>query len=138
MTIYEIIDNKNIRSDRYAMAAISCIFKAFGDHIRSKEYWPWGDKVQCSWTPTKGTIGDIIDAEFLLERALEKYEDELNNSTQEIYIKSVNMDECTKQIRELKKRLNKVKVNTNKIIKTNKNTIDTSIQTEDTINKLVQ
>ena len=38
MSINEIIENENIRSDRYAMAAISFIFKAFGDSIRSKEY----------------------------------------------------------------------------------------------------
>ena len=63
MSIYEIIENNNIHSDRYAMAAISCIFKAFGDPIRSKEFWPWGDKVQCPWTITKGTEKDIDDAE---------------------------------------------------------------------------
>lgn len=77
MTVNEIIKNENIRSDRYAMAAISFIFKAFGDNIRSKEYWPWGKDVQCEWSPSKGTKYDITLAEQLLERSKNKYLDEI-------------------------------------------------------------
>ena len=76
MTINEIIENENIRSDRYAMAAISYIFKAFGDSIRSKEYWPWGKDVQCEWTPSKGTSNDITQAELLLKRTKNKFYEE--------------------------------------------------------------
>ena len=76
MTINEIIENENIRSDRYAMAAISYIFKAFGDSNRSKEYWPWGRDVQCEWTPSKGTSNDITQAELLLKRAKNKFYEE--------------------------------------------------------------
>lgn len=76
MTINEIIENENIRSDRYAMAAISYIFKAFGDSTRSKEYWPWGKDVQCEWIPSKGTSDDIKQAELLLKRAKTKYGEE--------------------------------------------------------------
>ena len=76
MTINEIIENENIRSDRYAMAAISYIFKAFGDTNRSKEYWPWGRDVQCEWTPSKGTSNDITQAEQLLKRAKNKFYEE--------------------------------------------------------------
>ena len=76
MTINEIIENENIRSDRYAMAAISFIFKAFGDSIRSKEYWPWGKDVQCEWTPSKGTSYDITQADLLLRRAKNKFYEE--------------------------------------------------------------
>ena len=76
MTINEIIENNNIQSDRYAMAAISCIFKAFGDSIRSKEYWPWGKDIQCEWMPSKGILDDIKQAELLLKRARVKYNEE--------------------------------------------------------------
>lgn len=76
MTINEIIENENIRSDRYAMAAISYIFKAFGDSNRSREYWPWGRDVQCEWTPSKGTSNDITQAELLLKRAKNKFYEE--------------------------------------------------------------
>ena len=76
MSINEIIENENIRSDRYAMAAISFIFKAFGDSIRSKEYWPWGKDVQCEWTPSKGTSYDITQADLLLRRAKNKFYEE--------------------------------------------------------------
>ena len=80
MTVDEIMLNENIRSDRYAMAAISFIFNAFGDPIRSKEYWPWGEKVQCAWRPTKGTDIDISYAKLLLERARIKYEEETSEN----------------------------------------------------------
>lgn len=76
MTINEIIENENICSDRYAMAAISYIFKAFGDSNRSREYWPWGRDVQCEWTPSKGTSNDITQAELLLKRAKNKFYEE--------------------------------------------------------------
>lgn len=76
MTINEIIENENIRSDRYAMAAISYIFKAFGDSNRSREYWPWGKDVQCEWTSSKGTSSDITQAELLLKRAKNKFYEE--------------------------------------------------------------
>ena len=76
MTINEIIENENICSDRYAMAAISYIFKAFGDSNRSREYWPWGRDIQCEWTPSKGTSNDITQAELLLKRAKNKFYEE--------------------------------------------------------------
>lgn len=90
MTINEIIENENIRSDRYAMAAISFIFKAFGDSIRSKEYWPWGKDVQCEWTPSKGTSYDITQADLLLRRAKNKFYEE-NGEYRSISDKYVSM-----------------------------------------------
>ena len=45
LTLENFLNNENIKADRFAMAAISYIFKAFGDNIRSKEYLPCGDKV---------------------------------------------------------------------------------------------
>lgn len=90
MTINEIIENENIRSDRYAMAAISFIFKAFGDSTRSKEYWPWGKDVQCEWTPSKGTSYDITQADLLLRRAKNKFYEE-NGEYRSISDKYVSM-----------------------------------------------
>ena len=90
MSINEIIENENIRSDRYAMAAISFIFKAFGDSIRSKEYWPWGKDVQCKWTPSKGTSYDITQADLLLRRAKNKFYEE-NGEYRSISDKYVSM-----------------------------------------------
>lgn len=90
MSINEIIENENIRSDRYAMAAISFIFKAFGDSIRSKEYWPWGKDVQCEWTPPKGTSYDITQADLLLRRAKNKFYEE-NGEYRSISDKYVSM-----------------------------------------------
>lgn len=78
MTVSEIIENDNIKPDRFGMAAISCIFKAFGDNIRSKEYWPWGDKVNCPWTKSKGLTSDLSTAIELLLRSIE-----LSNSPEE-------------------------------------------------------
>ena len=90
MSINEIIENENIRSDRYAMAAISFIFKAFGDSIRSKEYWPGGKDVQCEWTPSKGTSYDITQADLLLRRAKNKFYEE-NGEYRSISDKYVSM-----------------------------------------------
>ena len=90
MSINEIIENENIRSDRYEMAAISFIFKAFGDSIRSKEYWPWGKDVQCEWTPSKGTSYDITQADLLLRRAKNKFYEE-NGEYRSISDKYVSM-----------------------------------------------
>ncbi len=90
MSINEIIENENIRSDRYAMAAISFIFKAFGDSIRSKEYWPWGKDVQCEWTPSKGTSYDITQADLLLRHAKNKFYEE-NGEYRSISDKYVSM-----------------------------------------------
>ena len=136
MSIYEIIENNNIHSDRYAMAAISCIFKAFGDPIRSKEFWPWGDKVQCPWTITKGTEKDIDDAELLLERARLRYIEE-NSDPVQINDKTDTMtNSFSDQIKDLQNRINKLRLNTKKVNKASQNTIDVSKETQDSIDKL--
>lgn len=54
LTIDQMINNENIKADRFGMAAISYIFKAFGDDIRSKEYWPWSEKDNCGWPGLRG------------------------------------------------------------------------------------
>ena len=119
MTLTEIIEHENIRSDRYAMAAISHIYKAFGDSNRSKEYWPWGKDVQCEWYPSRGTNMDITEAELLLERARQKFEEETNSTSE--YTKltvDTNMD-YNKEIKQLQKRLNKFTRNLSTVTKSN-------------------
>ena len=134
MSIYEIIENENIRSDRYAMAAISCIFKAFGDSIRSKEIWPWGKDVQCEWYPSKGTKIDILESELLLERSLKKIEEETvsenDKNIDNTYI--MNLD---KNITELKRKLNKLQNNISNIKNISKEVINVSNETNSDINK---
>ena len=138
MTIYEMMMNNNVHSDRYAMAAISYIFKAFGDDIRSKEFWPWGDKVQCPWTISKGTNIDIGEAELLLERARLKYDEETeaSNINDKIYNEDTMKDSFAKNIKELQKRINKIQLNIGKVVKASDHTNTVSEQTTDTINKL--
>ena len=137
MTIDEILLNDNIRSDRYAMAAISFIFNAFGDPIRSKEYWPWGEKVHCEWPRTKGTEIDISYAQIFLERAKNKYDEELeaNDNKTNLYNDSMT-DTFKNNIRSLKKRLNKVKFNTKTIIKSTSELNNISDDTTHNIEKL--
>ena len=136
MTIYEMMMNNNVHADRYAMAAISNIFKAFGDDIRSKEFWPWGDKVQCPWTITKGTEKDIEDAELLLERARLRYIEE-NGDPVQINDKTDTMtNSFSNQIKDLQNRINKLRLNTKKVNKASQNTINVSKETQDSIDKL--
>ena len=97
LTLYEILENENIKADRFGMAAISYIFKAFGDNVRSKEYWPWGDKVDFPWNSDKNAylvrdegirLSDLSYALACLYKAYEIYlkEEEFENK----YEKSTN------------------------------------------------
>lgn len=119
MTINEIIEHENIRSDRYAMAAISYIFKAFGDPIRSKEYWPWGKDVQYKWYPSRGTNIDITEAELLLERARQKFEEETNSTSEYTKLTVDTTMDYNKEIKQLQKRLNKFTRNLSTVTKSN-------------------
>ena len=80
MTLSDILENNNIHSDKYARAAISHIYKAFGDNVRSKEWWPWGTSVPFKWYPSKGINTDILEAELLLEKARIKSVGESNTN----------------------------------------------------------
>lgn len=79
MTFTDISNNTTIRSDRYAMAAISQIFKAFGDIERSKEYWPWGETVDYPWESSKGVQQDLSLAKAFIAVAANRYKDENPN-----------------------------------------------------------
>lgn len=61
LTIDHMLANDNILADRFGMAAISYIFKAFGDDVRSKEYWPWSEKSNCMWPGVRGIDPDNKD-----------------------------------------------------------------------------
>ena len=134
MTLNEILEHSAIRSDRYALAAISHIYKAFGDNVRSKEYWPWGRDVQCEWYPSKGTNTDITEAELLLERARIKFEEE--QKTNKDYSK-INDDimktTFDKEIKKLRTRLQKVGRNIKTINKSNESIVKVSEETDSKI-----
>ena len=121
MTLNEIIEHEKIRSDRYALAAISHIYKAFGDPIRSKECWPWGRDVQCEWYPSQGTNKDITEAELLLERARIKFEEETSSTNEYANLtgNETMKDDFSKEIKKLRKRLNKLTNNLSSINKSN-------------------
>lgn len=135
MTLTEILEHSKIRSDRYALAAISHIFKAFGDPIRSKEYWPWGRDVQCEWYPSKGTDRDITEAELLLERARTKFEEETSSDKEYTKLNDSigSMDDLTKQTKALRNRLMKINRRISTINKSNESIIKVSEETESKI-----
>ena len=135
MTLTEILEHEKIRSDRYALAAISHIYKAFGDPIRSKECWPWGRDVQFEWYPSQGTNRDITEAELLLERARTKFEEETSSDKEYIKLNDniKSMDDLTKQAKALRNRLIKVNRCINTINKSNENIIKVSEETESKI-----
>lgn len=76
MTFTEISNNTSIKSDRYAMAAISQIFKAFGDIERSKDYWPWGETVDYPWESSRGTQQDLSLAKAFIAVAANRHKEE--------------------------------------------------------------
>ena len=133
MTINEIIENENICSDRYAMAAISCIFKAFGDNISSKEYWPWGKDVQCEWTTSNGTNADIEQAQILLNRAKTKFYEE-NSETK---INEENMNDFNNQIKSLTRRINKVATNMKRVNKSSQEVTKVSDKANEIVDSIM-
>ena len=105
MTANELLalDNENIRSDKYAAAAISYIYKAFGDVIRSKEIWPFSNKLNLGWQNSNGTVQDCADAMQYLLKALDRYETEIaDTNINKITLSNDNF------IKNLKKFVNKI------------------------------
>ena len=122
MTLSDILENNNIHSDKYARAAISHIYKAFGDNVRSKEWWPWGTSVPFKWYPSKGINTDILEAELLLEKARLKSVDESNTN-----INNSN-DSFLSEIKSL--------TNLNNYLYNIKNNLKTVNNTSDKINEI--
>ena len=138
MTLREILANKNIHADTYAMAAISYIFNAFGDIVRSKDYWPFGKILNFDWHIISDTNLAITCAELCLERAREKHnendesvETQINNN--ESITTSYSGNELSDQLRLLSKRLNKVIDKLNSINTSNTNINNVS---EEVISKI--
>ena len=146
LNLEEIIQNENIKSDRFAMAAISYICKAFGDTIRSKEYWPWGDKVDFPWNsknqnipseilqheiqytwPTSGELSDLTRAMICIQQAQERREKEINSNEE-----TPNIDVS---IKGLKRRLNEAIFKTDTADNVSKKINDTSMNVK---NKMVE
>jgi len=125
-----ILERNDIRSDKFAAAAISYIYKAFGDIIRSKEIWPFSNKVNLGWQNSKGTEQDCLDAMNFLTRALEKYELELEEETNKT---NLSGDDFIKKLRYLLNNIsNEVKIAN----ETSDNINATSNNVEEEINKL--
>lgn len=103
--ISQLMENKNINSDRFGMAAISYICKAFGDNIRSKEYWPWSDRVNIPWEESKGTKNDLNTAINLIRLAIQRETEIENDKANRIEITNKG-----KSIKDLKRRLEKVQI----------------------------
>lgn len=132
-SLNDFLKNENIKPDRFGMAAISYIFKAFGDVIRSKEYWPWGETVNFSWDNGKdnisddqmqealdisnwnsnGNLGDLTRAMLCLKEAQVRSKEDSS-----IKIKQKNRND----IKALKKRLDQIALSTKR-----SNTISTNI-----------
>lgn len=123
MTLQQILENENIKADRFGMAAISYIFKAFGDDIRSKEYWPWGSTVNFPWEESKGLETDLTNANLCITQAKIRSKKE---ST--IKIKENNKN----GIKALKKRLDQIMLGNKKsnVISTNINATSELAQNE--------
>ena len=125
-----VLNNDKIRSDKFAAAAISYIYKAFGDIIRSKEIWPFSNKLNLGWQNSKGTEQDCLDAMNFLVRALEKYELELEEETNKT---NLSGDDFIKKLRYLLNNIsNEVKIAN----ETSDNINATSNNVETEINKL--
>jgi len=97
--------NPNIRADKYGMGAISHIYKAFGDNIRSKEYWPWSENVgnDWAWEKSKGTINDLENAIEYIKMAMLRLSYEYVNTQTNEY-----GDDMTTAIKKLRKRLENI------------------------------
>ena len=150
MTLQQIISNTNIKADRFGMAAISYIFKAFGDNIRSKEYWPWGDKVDFPWDNVKDTISgdkmqdalnisnwatygnlsDLTRAMLCLKEAQSR--SQIEQETEKIEIKQNNSN----NINNLKKRLDRINMGIKTVNRITKNVNDTSIDYQEKTNNI--
>lgn len=161
-TLENFLKNKNIKADRFAMAAISYIFKAFGDNIRSKEYWPWGDKVNFPWGDedldnlehtytlnvkkdnektgkseiipyTWPPSGNLSD----LTRAMicikeAQSRSQIEQETEKIEIKQNNSN----NINNLKKRLDRINMGIKTVNRITKNVNDTSIDYQEKTNNI--
>ena len=126
MTIQEILENKNIKSDQYGMAAIAYVYKAFGDNIKYKELWPWVETI----SDTDGFDHDLTIAIQLLNKAKVRHNDE----DEKISIKYDN----SVSIQNLKKRLSQINMNLKSANKNSTNINNASKEVEIKSNIIIQ
>jgi len=131
LTLDQIRQNENIKSDRFGMAAISYIFKAFGDRIRSKEYWPWGKDVNFPWNSDyEETVSnnnlyirkDLMLAIDCLDEAIIRVYKEMYET--ETKYNDVSIKGFKKRLKELIAKLNTLDGISDKINETSKETTD--------------
>lgn len=118
MTIQDILAKTTIHADRYAMAAISYIYNAFGEITLSKECWPWGRDLQFEWQHINDANLAITYAQLMLEKAKNINNDLSNNEddTQD----NINIsNELSNQLNILQKNIKKIFENINDINKSN-------------------
>lgn len=150
MTLQQILENENVKADRFGMAAISYIFKAFGDNIRSKEYWPWGDKIDFTWDngkdtisgdkmqdalniydwATYGNLSDLTRAMLCLKEAQSR--SQIEQETEKIEVKRNNSN----SIKDLKKRLDRINMSVKDADTLSQNINETSTEYEEKGNNI--
>ena len=125
LTLTQIRENENIKADRFGMAAISYIFKAFGDRIRSKEYWPWGRDINFPWdNETYDSYEINYNKNLLLAiECLEEAISRLNNDTETQY-NDISTKSLEKRLALLKNKLKNINTISEKINETSKETKD--------------
>jgi hypothetical protein len=124
MTINEILENENIKSDRYGMAAIAYIYKAFGNMTKFRELWPWTE------IPTNDNEGfeySITIAMQLLTRAKGSKEAE-NNQNQIKLDNSVSIENLKKRLSQINRNLKSANKNSTNINNTSTDVNNKSIE----------
>lgn len=134
LTIDHMINNENIKADRFGMAAISYIFKAFGDDIRSKEYWPWSEKDNCRWPGLRGEYHSRDEYMMWAKRTLERAS--VNSYTVDDQTSNDEKNPIDISLIQLKERLKKSVDNVIDINDTNKNINKTSNEIHTKIDEL--
>jgi len=130
MNLTQLKENPNIKSDRFAYAAISFIFKAYADNIRSKEYWPWNEIL--NWNEFLGIPDNqILDANDylsiardLLMTASSRYSNE--NDTNNVDELKDKWEHASKN--EYRRKLNQIKLSMNSSKNTSTNVNTTTIK----------
>ena len=103
----QTINEVHIKPDRFGMAAISTIYKAFGDNVRSKEMWPWSERVgnDWQWEASQGIKKDLEYAISLINYALFKFE--LDKETENNEYETLSSDTLVKDLSHRLKKLQK-------------------------------
>lgn len=77
-----ILGRNDIRSDKFGAAAISYVYKAFGNLLASKEIWPFSEKNNMKWQEPKSFEEDCNIAIKFIEKAIDAYYNELEDNVE--------------------------------------------------------